>query len=219
MLLQKKEKENETKPKIDKTSLTSSRLHSSHSISHRFLLIIPLCFTALLSSLSYSVIFFIQVYGPFHQVYWIKFTFYYLLPGVCVHVCAQLCPTRYNPMDCNLSGSSVHRILGKNTGAGCHFLLKGIFPMQWLNPHLLHILHWQADSLPLCHLQSPLPRVHTLNSLSLGLEPSFLLWTFSWFHKMPVLFSEASILILRESFEISWQWLFYHFNWGNSSIN
>ena len=32
---------------------------------------------------------------------------------------------------------------GKNTGVGCHALLQG------LNPHLLHLLHWQAGSLPL----------------------------------------------------------------------
>ena len=42
----------------------------------------------------------------------------------------------------------------KNTGAICHFLLPGIFPIQGLNLHLLSLLHWQADSLPLCHLGS-----------------------------------------------------------------
>ena len=36
---------------------------------------------------------------------------------------------------------------------GCHFLFQGIFPTQRLKPHLLH---WQADSLPLSHLGSPL---------------------------------------------------------------
>ena len=41
---------------------------------------------------------------------------------------------------------------GKNTGVGCHFLLQGIFPTQGLNLRLLHLLHWQANSLPLCHL-------------------------------------------------------------------
>ena len=41
---------------------------------------------------------------------------------------------------------------GKNTGVGCHFLLQGIFPTQGSN---LHLLHWQADSLPLSHLGSP----------------------------------------------------------------
>ena len=44
---------------------------------------------------------------------------------------------------------------GKNTRVGCHFLLQGIFPTQGLNLCLLHLLHWQADSLPLCHLGSP----------------------------------------------------------------
>ena len=37
---------------------------------------------------------------------------------------------------------------GKNNGVCCHFLLQGIFPMQRLNPWLLQLLHWQADSLP-----------------------------------------------------------------------
>ena len=37
---------------------------------------------------------------------------------------------------------------GKNTGVGCHFLLQGIYLSQGLNPHLLHLLQWQAGSLP-----------------------------------------------------------------------
>ena len=38
----------------------------------------------------------------------------------------QLCSTLYNPMDCRLPSSSVHGILQerKNTGVGCHALLK-----------------------------------------------------------------------------------------------
>ena len=32
---------------------------------------------------------------------------------------------------------------GKNTGVGCHALLQGIFLIQGLNQHLLHLLHWQ----------------------------------------------------------------------------
>ena len=42
---------------------------------------------------------------------------------------------------------------GKNTGAGCPFLLQGIFLSQGLN---LCLLSWQADSLPLSHLGSPI---------------------------------------------------------------
>ena len=36
----------------------------------------------------------------------------------------------------------------KNTEAGCHFLLQGIFPTQGLNQRLWHLLHQQADCLP-----------------------------------------------------------------------
>ena len=47
---------------------------------------------------------------------------------------------------------------GKNMGAGCHFLLQGIFPTQGLNLRLFHLLRWQVDSLPLSHLGSPIIR-------------------------------------------------------------
>jgi len=43
---------------------------------------------------------------------------------------------------------------GKNTGMDFHFLRQGIFLIQGLNPSLLCLLRWQADSLPLCHLRS-----------------------------------------------------------------
>ena len=45
---------------------------------------------------------------------------------------------------------------GKNTGVGYNFLLHGIFLTHGSNPRLLHLLHWQACSLPLYrHLGSP----------------------------------------------------------------
>ena len=43
---------------------------------------------------------------------------------------------------------------GKKTGVSCHFLLQGIFLTQGSNLHLLCLLHWQEDSLPLHHLDS-----------------------------------------------------------------
>ena len=62
----------------------------------------------------------------------------------------QSCLTLRDPMDCSLPGSFVHgNSLSKNTGAGCHALLQGIFPTQVSNPTILHLLHWQAGSLPL----------------------------------------------------------------------
>ena len=42
---------------------------------------------------------------------------------------------------------------GKNTGAGCHFLLQGIFPTQGSNLCLLCLLHWPAVSSPLAQLE------------------------------------------------------------------
>ena len=52
---------------------------------------------------------------------------------------AQLRLTLWDPMDCNLPGSSVHRNSpGKNTGVGCHAFLQGIFPTQGSNPGLPH---------------------------------------------------------------------------------
>ena len=42
---------------------------------------------------------------------------------------------------------------GRNTREGCHFLLQGIFPTQGSNQSLLHLLHWQADSLSLHHYE------------------------------------------------------------------
>ena len=59
------------------------------------------------------------------------------LHGLCPARC--LCPWNFS---------------GKNTGVGCHFLLQWIFPTQGLNLRLLCLLHWQVDSLPLCHLGS-----------------------------------------------------------------
>ena len=44
---------------------------------------------------------------------------------------------------------------GKNTGLDCHALLQGIFPTQESNPGLLHLLHWQAGSLPLAPFGNP----------------------------------------------------------------
>ena len=56
---------------------------------------------------------------------------------VCVLSCVRLFATLW----------AIHSLLcpwdspGKNTGAGCHFLLQGIFLTQESNPHLLCLLH------------------------------------------------------------------------------
>ena len=55
---------------------------------------------------------------------------------------------------------------------GCHFLLQGIFPSRGSNPGLLHLLHWQTDSLPLC----PWDQFSSVQSLS-RVRPSATPWT------------------------------------------
>ena len=66
---------------------------------------------------------------------------------VCVCVRAQPCLTLCDPMDCSLSGSSVHGV--SHTGMSCRFFLQGIFLTQGSNLHLLQLLRWPVDSLPL----------------------------------------------------------------------
>ena len=63
----------------------------------------------------------------------------------------QSCLTLCDPIDCSRPGSSVHGILQARMGweMGCHFLLQGIFLTQGSNLLLWHLLHRQADSLPL----------------------------------------------------------------------
>ena len=76
-------------------------------------------------------------------------------PRVCVCACpvTQLCPTLCNTLDYSPQGSSVYGILQARIHCcGCHFLLQGIFLTQGSNPHLLCLLHWQVDSLPLHHM-------------------------------------------------------------------
>ena len=67
------------------------------------------------------------------------------------YVCmlTQSCSTLFDPMHCSSPGSSVH---------GCHFLVQEIFPTQGFNLNLQCLLHWQADSLPLSHLQYLTPQ-------------------------------------------------------------
>ena len=82
---------------------------------------------------------------------------------LCCCVLTKLCLTLLRPH--RLQPTSLLRprdFPGKNTGLGCHFLLQGIFPTQGWNPHLLH---WQADSLPLSHQGSPAAILVSFNSL------------------------------------------------------
>ena len=68
--------------------------------------------------------------------------------------CACACtvmPNSWQPRGLQATGLlSLWNFLDKNTGVGCHFLLQGIFLAHGSN---LHLLHGQADSLPLSHVK------------------------------------------------------------------
>ena len=74
-----------------------------------------------------------------------------LLLWLCV--CVQLCQTLCNLMDCSLPGSSVHESFQARILEWVAISYsKEIFLTQGSNLSLLHLLHWQAVSLPLSHM-------------------------------------------------------------------
>ena len=71
----------------------------------------------------------------------------------CACVLSQSCPTLCRPMDCRLPGSSVHGIFPARVLEWVAVSFRGSSQSRDLTPCLLH---WQAGSLTLCHLGSPL---------------------------------------------------------------
>ena len=63
------------------------------------------------------------------------------------------CPTLHDPLDCRLLGS-VRGILQARLLGGLPSPPPGGLPGQESNLHLLRLLHWQVDSLPLSHHES-----------------------------------------------------------------
>ena len=78
---------------------------------------------------------------------------------VCVHTCV-LSPVRLFATPWTVACQTSLSMDFSRQGGGCHFLLQGIFLMQGSN---LHLLHWQADSLPLRHLGSPIKSLKPIN--------------------------------------------------------
>ena len=90
----------------------------------------------------------------------------------------------------------------KNTGVDCHALLQGIFPTERLNPRLLHHLHWQAGSSPLCHLGipfSPTPysfiHIFLHNRLMIPAWESDVEWIYRWVNSQVLLLSVTFLFL------------------------
>ena len=73
---------------------------------------------------------------------------------LCCCLVTQSCPALCDPMDCNPSGASVHRISQARIWNVLPFPSPGdlLNPTQGSNPHLLGLLLWQVVSSPLSHL-------------------------------------------------------------------
>ena len=77
------------------------------------------------------------------------------LRAVCVHmiislyVCVLSHTWLFATMGDSLPGFSDN---GISQARMCHFLHQGMFPIKGSNPGRLCLLHWRADSLPMCHL-------------------------------------------------------------------
>ena len=90
---------------------------------------------------------------------------------------------------------------GKNTGVGCHFLLKGVFPIQGSNPSPLH---WQEDSWPLSPQNARISwwgwtirfPIQPLLAL-VGIEPVFSL-VFDWRRVVCCFFFPLTISVLPD---------------------
>ena len=90
---------------------------------------------------------------------------------ICVCVCVQSRLTLCNPMDRSLPGSSSMYFSRQEYWNGLPFPTLGDLPDPGIKTAFLpHLLHWQANSLPLSHLGSPcLGTLHLyLGSLYIG---------------------------------------------------
>ena len=78
-----------------------------------------------------------------YTLYWLlyfPFTFYFYMGSEVKSKSVSCIQTLCNPLDCSPPGSSVHGILQARIleWMDCHSLLQRIFPVQGLNPGLLH---------------------------------------------------------------------------------
>ena len=84
---------------------------------------------------------------------------YCILKGMCkvLMLCAKLlqsCLILFNLMDYSPPGSYVHGIFQVRILEGLPLLSLGDLPNPGLKTCLLHLLHWQVDSLSLCYVIS-----------------------------------------------------------------
>ena len=77
-------------------------------------------------------------------------------------VCAQLCPTLYNPIDCRCQVSRSLEFSRQEYWSRLPFPTPGVLPDPGINLLTMCLLHWQADSLPLSHRAGNIPFLNFL---------------------------------------------------------
>ena len=84
---------------------------------------------------------------------------------LCVCSVTQSCQNLCNPIDCSLSSSSIHGILQARILEWVAIFFSRGSSQPRDQTRLLCFLHWQASSLPLCHLGSLPALLETVFSL------------------------------------------------------
>jgi len=82
----------------------------------------------------------------------------YLCQMICCCLVAKLCPTLFNPMDCDPPGSSVHGI------SEARILEWIAISFSRASSPPRDLLHWQAGSLPLRHQRTGISESHSVVS-------------------------------------------------------
>ena len=85
------------------------------------------------------------------------FFFFFFYGGMCLafiicELSQSVVSDYFDPMDCILPGSFVHKIFWTRILEWVAISYSRGSSQRGIEPWLLCLLHWQADSLPLCHL-------------------------------------------------------------------
>ena len=105
----------------------------------------------LLKPVSYPLVIFKVLPFRFRAVWWwVRDHGFDPSSNICIWIMSRTCVHFFvgGVVHCSVVSNSFILPYPRVLGRGCHSLLQTIFPTQTSD---LHLLHWQADSLPLSH--------------------------------------------------------------------
>ena len=125
-----------------------------------------------------------------------------------IHLCSpgwwcsvtQLCPILCDPLNHSPPGPLSMEFSKQEYWSGVPFPTPGTFPTQGWNPHLLCVLHWQVDSLPLVPPGNPWISLDIQVACSISLlKLMLLLLLLSRFSQMSMILMSIPVLIFAYS--------------------